>query len=97
MNGPPVWLFSSDPIGEPPFPPDEPYDLTSLVPLVGARGHRVFPGRLDERLLTFEERDMATAMRAPFGDSRDWDAVRGWCDEVAAQLADSASVPGGGR
>ena len=93
----PVWLFSSGPIGEPPFPPDEPYDLTSLVPLVGARGHRVFPGRLDERLLTFEERAMATAMRAPFGDFRDWDAVRGWCDEVAARLADRASVPGGGR
>ena len=34
----PVWLFSSGPIGEPPFPPDEPYDLAAVVPLVEARG-----------------------------------------------------------
>ena len=82
----PVWLFSSGPIGSPPFPPDAPHDVDALCMLVGARGHQVFPGRLDPALLSFGERAMATAMRAPFGDFRDWDAVRAWGADLAAQL-----------
>ncbi|MFP5369541.1 MAG: flavodoxin domain-containing protein, partial [Actinomycetes bacterium] len=64
----PVWLFSSGPIGEPPFPPDEPYDVQPLTHLIGARGHRVFPGRLEKSRLSFGERALVTAMRAPLGD-----------------------------
>ncbi|WP_448612335.1 flavodoxin domain-containing protein [Geodermatophilus sp. URMC 60] len=30
----PLWLFSSGPIGEPPFPPDEPYDTATLTALL---------------------------------------------------------------
>jgi menaquinone-dependent protoporphyrinogen oxidase len=84
----PVWLFSSGPIGPPPFPPDEPYDVHALTQLSGARGHRVFAGRLDKDLLSVGERAMVTAMRAPLGDFRDWDAVRAWAAEVAAELRD---------
>jgi menaquinone-dependent protoporphyrinogen oxidase len=84
----PVWLFSSGPIGAPPFPPDEPYDVHPLTQLTGAREHRVFPGRLDKDLLSVGERAMVTAMRAPLGDFRDWDAVRAWAGEVAGQLRD---------
>jgi menaquinone-dependent protoporphyrinogen oxidase len=83
----PVWLFSSGPIGEPPFPSDEPYDAAPLSQLVAARGHRVFPGRLDKELLTFGERAMVTAMRAPVGDSRDWAAVASWAEEIAVALS----------
>ena len=79
----PVWLFSSGPIGAPPFPPDEPHDVAPLMQVTGARGHRVFPGRLDKELLSIGERAMVTAMRAPLGDFRDWDAVRAWTAEVA--------------
>jgi menaquinone-dependent protoporphyrinogen oxidase len=82
----PVWLFSSGPIGAPPFPPDEAHDVTSLRALTGARAHRTFPGRLEKRLLTFGERAMVTAMRAPVGDFRDWAAVRAWGEEIALQL-----------
>jgi menaquinone-dependent protoporphyrinogen oxidase len=85
----PVWLFSSGPIGEPPFPPDEPHDVHPLRQLIGARGHRVFPGRLDKELLSFGERAMVTAMRAPLGDFRDWAAVRAWAGELAAELCTS--------
>jgi menaquinone-dependent protoporphyrinogen oxidase len=83
----PVWLFSSGPIGDPPFPPDEPYDVAALTHLTGARGHVTFPGRLDNARLSFGERAMATAMRAPTGDFRDWDAVRRWGGEIAGEIA----------
>ena len=67
-------------------PPDDPYDVAPLSQLIGARGHAVFPGRLEKALLTFGERAMVTAMRAPVGDFRDWAAVRAWTEEVAAGL-----------
>jgi len=86
----PVWLFSSGPIGSPPFPPDEPHDVQPLSELIGARGHQVFPGRLDKALLSLGERAMVTAMRAPLGDFRDWDAVRAWAAGIADQLRDHA-------
>jgi menaquinone-dependent protoporphyrinogen oxidase len=82
----PVWLLSSGPIGQPPFPPDEPHDVAPLTRLVGARGHVVFPGRLDPGRLSFGERAMVTAMRAPLGDFRDWDAVRAWAEEIAGRI-----------
>jgi menaquinone-dependent protoporphyrinogen IX oxidase len=80
----PVWLFSSGPIGQPPFSPDEPHDAAPLTALTTARGHRVFPGRLDKARLTFGERAMVTAMRAPIGDFRNWDEVASWAAEIAA-------------
>jgi menaquinone-dependent protoporphyrinogen IX oxidase len=90
----PVWLLSSGPIGEPPFPPDEPHDAEPIRSLVGARAHRVFPGRLDKHLLGIAERAMVTAMRAPVGDFRDWAAVRAWAEEIAEELAGlAASTP----
>ncbi len=91
----PVWLFSSGPIGEPPFPQDEPSDVAPLMHLIAARGHVVFPGHLDTSRLSFEERSMVTAMRAPLGDFRDWDAVRAWGAEIAGQLLASptSAVP----
>jgi menaquinone-dependent protoporphyrinogen oxidase len=29
---------------------------------------------------------MVKAVKAPEGDFRDWDAIRGWADEIAATL-----------
>ena len=87
LRGRPVWLLSSGPIGEPPFPRDEPHDAEPLRSLLGARAHRVVPGRLDKHLLGIGERAMVTAMRAPVGDFRDWDAVRAWAEEIAEDLA----------
>lgn len=86
----PVWLFSSGPIGDPPFPPDEPHDAPPLLEVTGAREHRVFPGRLDKALLGFPERAMVTAMRAPLGDFRDWAAVAAWAAGIAAELTSGA-------
>jgi menaquinone-dependent protoporphyrinogen oxidase len=87
----PVWLLSSGPIGEPPFPPDEPHDAEPMRSLVGARAHRIFPGRLDKHLLSIGERAMVTAMRAPLGDFRDWDALHRWAEEIAEEFAGLAA------
>ena len=82
----PLWLFSSGPIGAPPYPPDEPYDTATLTGLLAPRGHRVFPGLLEPSRLSAPERAVVTAMRAPVGDFRDWDAVEAWAAEIAAEL-----------
>lgn len=91
----PVWLFSSGPIGDPPFPPDEPYDATAIAALTGAREHRVFPGRLDKERLSFGERAMVTAMRAPLGDFRDWPAIASWAGEIAVAVGARTPVAHG--
>lgn len=95
LRGRPVWLFSSGPIGAPPFPPDEPHDVGPLTRLTSARGHAVFPGRLDKALLGFGERAMVTAMRAPTGDFRDWAAVAAWAEALAAELLRDRALPSG--
>ncbi|UMP07253.1 flavodoxin domain-containing protein [Amycolatopsis sp. EV170708-02-1] len=81
-----VWLFSSGPVGTPPKPAEDPVDVTRLMTLSGARGHVVFPGRIDRSLLRFGERAVVTALRVEDGDYRDWPAVRAWAGEVAAAL-----------
>ncbi|GAA4328555.1 flavodoxin domain-containing protein [Klenkia terrae] len=102
LRGLPVWLFSSGPIGPRPFPPADPYDVEPLAAVVGARSHRVFPGRLHEDLLGPEELAVVIAMRAPTGDFRDWPAVGSWAAEIAEDVAglapreSAAAVPGPG-
>jgi menaquinone-dependent protoporphyrinogen oxidase len=87
----PVWLFSCGPLGEPPAPDPEGVDVSDLVQRTGARGHRVFTGRLDRSSLSFAERAVVHAVHAPYGDFVDDDAVRAWADEVADTLT-SAGV-----
>jgi menaquinone-dependent protoporphyrinogen oxidase len=86
LRGMPVWLFSSGPVGDPPKPADEPVDAAPLVALVGARGHRTFPGELDRSRLRFGERAVVAAVRAPDGDFRPWGEIEAWAREIAASL-----------
>jgi menaquinone-dependent protoporphyrinogen oxidase len=98
----PVWMFSSGPLGaEDPQPHSDPKELTSPLRHVTPRGHRVFLGKLDGTQLGFGER-IAVKMvraatgdyRAPYGDFRNWDDIRGWAREIAAELQ-SLAVPNG--
>ncbi len=89
----PVWLFSSGPIGGMVLPGDEPHDAAPLVALTAARAHRVFPGRLDKDRLTFGERAMVNAMRAPVGDFRDWAEVRSWAEEIVGEVLAEVGFP----
>jgi menaquinone-dependent protoporphyrinogen oxidase len=83
---PPVWLFSSGPLGDPPKPDEDPVDVADLVAATGARDHRIFSGKLDKSKLGFGERAIVVAVRAPEGDFRDWDEIAAWAREIAAAL-----------
>ena len=87
----PVWLFSSGPLGPPDAlkPEGDPVDVAGLVAAVGAEDHRVFAGRLDRGLLSFGEKAVVVAVRAPEGDFRDWEAIDAFAAEIAAGLRDS--------
>ncbi|RSN60954.1 protoporphyrinogen oxidase [Amycolatopsis sp. WAC 04182] len=81
-----VWLFSSGPVGTPPKPAEDSVDVARLMVSSGARGHVVFPGRIDRSLLRFAERAVVTALRVKDGDFRDWPTVRAWAGEIAATV-----------
>ncbi|TXL57494.1 flavodoxin domain-containing protein [Aeromicrobium terrae] len=81
-----IWLFSSGPISG---VAGEDRDLITAdrrVKPLGVRDHAVFGGRLDSRLLSFWERWIARAARAPEGDLRDWAAIDAWADSIAQEL-----------
>lgn len=86
----PVWLFSSGPVGDPPFPNEEPAEVDGLLALTGARTHRTFAGKLDRAELGFLERTMVSAVHAPEGDFRNWDEIRAFADEIATSLLEPA-------
>lgn len=92
----PVWLFSSGPVGSPdPKPEGDPTGIDQLVAAVHARGHRTFTGRLDRGRLGIGERLVVSAVRAPEGDFRDWEALADWAKEIAVGLG-VATVAGVG-
>ncbi|GAB3147488.1 flavodoxin domain-containing protein [Amycolatopsis stemonae] len=82
-----VWLFSSGPVGEQKRPAEEPVVVDDLVRRVGARGHRLFGGKIDRRTLKFPERAVVTALRVADADNRDWPTIRAWGREIGTILA----------
>ena len=91
----PVWLFSSGPLGaDEPKPVGDPQGIDQIVAATRARGHRTFAGRLESSELGLGERLIVKAVRAPAGDFRDWDAIRGWAREIGEALR-RETVPAG--
>lgn len=83
----PVWLFSSGPVGAvPPAPAVDPAHLAALQAATGARGHRLFGGKLAPHTLNLGEWLIIKAAHAPEGDYRDWAAISAWADEIAGAL-----------
>jgi menaquinone-dependent protoporphyrinogen oxidase len=83
----PVWLFSSGPLGtEVRDEEEQPRQLAELRETLRPKDHRVFFGALDRSKLGFGERMIAKAVKAPEGDFRDWDEIRGWADRIAKEL-----------
>jgi menaquinone-dependent protoporphyrinogen oxidase len=85
-----VWLFSSGPIGVDPKPAEEPPVTEALIDRTGAVEHQSFTGKLDRSNLGFGDRLIASVVRAPEGDFRDWDAIRAWAMHIVRQLQDKA-------
>lgn len=79
----PVWLFSSGPIGDPPKPEEDPVDVAEIMGATKAREHRVFAGKLVKRQLSFPDKAIASALRVPEGDFRDWEEVKAWAAGIA--------------
>lgn len=91
LAGKPVWLFSSGPIGEPPKPTENPVDVEQAMDVTKARGHRLFAGKLDKAKLSFPERAIVGALRAPYGDFRNWEQIRNWTAEIAIALQETVA------
>jgi menaquinone-dependent protoporphyrinogen oxidase len=75
----PVWLFSSGPLGEQVADEEEqPKQLGEMRARISPREHRMFFGALDAGRLSFGERMIVKAVKAPQGDFRNWDEIAGW-------------------
>ncbi len=87
LAGRPVWLFSVGPLGVN-FMDDEqqPKEKAEFQEAIKPRDHRVFFGVLDHNKLSFTERMMAKAVRAPEGDYRNWEAIDAWAESIARDL-----------
>jgi menaquinone-dependent protoporphyrinogen oxidase len=86
----PVWLFSSGPVGDPPPPLEAPSEVAGLVKRLGARGHRLFGGRIETDELGLAEKALVALVRAPSGDYRPWTEISEWAEAIAAELGPSA-------
>ena len=89
---PPVWLFSSGPVGDPPKPEEEPVDVSEIRTATDAREHHVFSGKIDKATLGFGEKAILMALKVPEGDFRDWDAIDRWASRIAEQLTRELSL-----
>jgi menaquinone-dependent protoporphyrinogen oxidase len=88
----PVWLFTSGPIGSNPFPKEEPPETAEMMRRTAAIAHKSFLGKLDRSSLSLGENIVTRVVRAPEGDFRDWQEIRGWARSLADDLLDSQST-----
>lgn len=85
----PFWVFSSGPVGDPANDnPEwmEPPKLAEKVEEMGGRAHVVFGGCVPAEPKGFMERAMAEGVPKQYRDRRDWDEIRTWAHQIAAEL-----------
>ena len=88
----PVWLFSVGPLGtevqdaEQQPGGGQPKEMAEFQQAIGPREQLIFFGVLDHHKLSFPERMVAKALRAPEGDFRDWQAIEAWAESIARDL-----------
>ena len=83
----PVWLFSVGPLGtEVKDAEQQPKEMAEFQQAIKPREQRIFFGALDPSRLSFAERVMVKAVRAPEGDFRDWQAIDAWAASIARAL-----------
>jgi menaquinone-dependent protoporphyrinogen oxidase len=83
----PVWLFSVGPLGtEVQDAEQQPKEMAEFQQAIRPREQRIFFGALDPSRLSFAERVMVKAVRAPEGDFHDWPAIEAWAASIARDL-----------
>jgi menaquinone-dependent protoporphyrinogen oxidase len=92
----PVWLFSSGPLGHHVEDEEEqPRQLEEIREWIAPRDHRTFFGKLDLSALSYGERMIAKAVKAPEGDFRDWEAIDAWADGIDVRLGTDRAMGAG--
>jgi menaquinone-dependent protoporphyrinogen oxidase len=87
LAGRPVWLFSVGPLGtEVQDAEQQPKEMAEFQQAIRPRDERIFFGVLDHHKLSFGERMVLKAVRAPEGDFRDWQAIEAWAESIAQDL-----------
>lgn len=87
LAGRPVWLFSVGPLGtEVKDTEPQPKEMAQFQQAIHPRDQRIFFGALDHKSLSFPERMVVKAVRAPEGDFRDWQAIEAWAATIAQGL-----------
>jgi menaquinone-dependent protoporphyrinogen oxidase len=87
----PVWLFSSGPVGSVAGASEASGDAVEIGRRLGARDHRVFPGRIEPAQLGFGERFRVRTSGGSEGDDRDWIEIGRWARSIAATLRAEAA------
>jgi menaquinone-dependent protoporphyrinogen oxidase len=83
----PVWLFSVGPLGTDFLDSEQqPKEKEEFQQAIEPREQRSFFGVLDPSGLSFAERMLAKALRAPVGDFRNWEAIDAWAAGIARDL-----------
>ena len=93
LEGRPVWVFSSGPVGDPPKPQEEPSDVAEVVESTHARDHALFAGKIERARLGPLEKAMMSALHVQDIDNRDWEAIRAWARGIAGELRALPSRP----
>jgi len=83
-------VFSSGPVGDPSKTPNpswlEPPRIIDRAEQLGVRDHAVFGGRVPAEPQGRLERSMVENTPPEFRDRRDWDEIRSWAQQIAAEL-----------
>lgn len=83
----PVWLFSVGPLGtEVKDNEQQPKEMAEFQQSIKPRDQHIFFGAIDHNNLSFPERMVLKAVRAPEGDFRDWQAIDAWATTIAQSL-----------
>jgi menaquinone-dependent protoporphyrinogen oxidase len=79
----PVWLLLGTEVQD---AEQQPKEMAEFQQAIRPREQRIFFGALDPSRLSFAERVMVKAVRAPEGDFRDWQAIEVWAARIAGAL-----------
>jgi menaquinone-dependent protoporphyrinogen oxidase len=87
----PVWFFSSGPTGKgDPVQAGKgwrfPEKQQPIADRIRPRDITVFGGALDAKKLNLFEKFILRMVKAPVGDSRDWEAITAWAASIAETL-----------